>query len=225
MTIQERLESIRKELPETTKLIAVSKYHTPDEVMEAYNAGQRVFGENRVQELLPKADALPQDIQWHLIGTLQRNKVKYIVPFVAMIHSVDSIKLLEEIEKLCRKIGRKEMPVLLQLHISEEETKHGFSEEELYELLKSDVLNSLECVQVSGLMGMAALTEDMSIVEHQFAKLQELFHQLKHSTFADSPYFKELSIGMTHDYPIALKHGATYIRLGSAIFGEPNRSR
>lgn len=219
MSIQERLEHIRKELPETTRLVAVSKYHTTEEVLEAYHAGQRLFGENRVQELLPKVEQLPKDIEWHLIGTLQRNKVKYVVPFVAMIQSVDSTRLLLEIEKQCKKIGRTSLPVLLQIHISGEETKHGFTLEELEQLLESSTIESLECVQIAGLMAMASLTDDQALIERQFTQMQKLFDQLKKGPFAHHEAFRELSMGMTHDYPIALKHGATLIRVGSGIFG------
>lgn len=218
MSIRERLETIRRQLPETTKLIAVSKYHTPEEVMEAYDAGHRLFGENRVQELLPKREALPKDIEWHLIGTLQRNKVKYVVPFVSMIHSIDSVKLLKEVEKECSKQGRKELPVLLQIHISREETKHGFSPEEVKKFLTTELLSELQYTKISGIMGMASLTDDMDKVENEFAEMQELFDELRNGVFKNSPSFSELSMGMTHDYPIAVKHGATIIRVGSAIF-------
>lgn len=218
MSIKERLEAIRSQLPETTKLIAVSKYHTNEEVMEAYDAGQRFFGENRVQELLPKQEALPKDINWHLIGTLQRNKVKYVVPFVSMIHSIDSEKLLLEVEKECSKQGREELPVLLQIHISGEETKHGFSPEELKVLLTGELLSQLQHVKISGIMGMASLTDDMDKVEREFAQMQKLFDDLRNGAFKESPHFTELSMGMTHDYPIAIKYGATIIRVGSAIF-------
>ncbi|CQB87264.1 Predicted enzyme with a TIM-barrel fold [Chlamydia trachomatis] len=218
MSIKERLQALRQELPEGAKLIAVSKYHTNEEVLEAYDAGQRLFGENRVQELLPKEEQLPKDIEWHLIGTLQRNKVKYVVPFVAMIQSIDSLRLLQEVEKQCARLGRETLPVLLQIHISGEETKHGFTEEELQELLQSGVIESLEHVRICGLMGMAALTDDMAIVDGQFAHLQALFQSLKEGAFKESPHFTELSMGMTHDYRLALKHGATYIRVGSGIF-------
>lgn len=218
MSIRERLETIRRQLPETTKLIAVSKYHTPEEVMEAYDAGHRLFGENRVQELLPKREALPKDIEWHLIGTLQRNKVKYVVPFVGMIHSIDSVKLLKEVEKECSKQGRKELPVLLQIHISREETKHGFSPEEVKKFLTTELLSELQYTKISGIMGMASLTDDMDKVENEFAEMQELFDELRNGVFKNSPSFSELSMGMTHDYPIAVKHGATIIRVGSAIF-------
>lgn len=218
MSIKERLETLRQELPKGTKLIAVSKYHTEAEVMEAYDAGQRLFGENRVQELLPKEEHLPEDIEWHLIGTLQRNKVKYVVPFVSMIHSIDSLRLLLEVEKQCVRLGRETLPVLLQIHISGEETKHGFTEEELQELLQSGEIEGLQHAKICGLMGMAALTDDMSVVEGQFAHLQKLFQTLKEGAFKGSPHFTELSMGMTHDYPLALKHGATFIRVGSGIF-------
>lgn len=218
MGIKERLEALHSELPETTKLVAVSKYHTQEEVMEAYDAGQRLFGENRVQELLPKQEALPKDIDWHLIGTLQRNKVKYVVPFVSMIHSIDSERLLREVEKECRKQGREELPVLLQIHISGEESKHGFSKEELKALLESDLLSELQHAKISGIMGMASLTDDMQKVEDEFSRMQKLFEQLRHGAFKDNPNFTELSMGMTHDYRIAIRHGATIIRVGSAIF-------
>lgn len=219
MDIKERLEALQQELPETTKLIAVSKYHTQEEVLEAYEAGQRRFGENRVQELLPKHEALPKDIEWHLIDTLQRNKVKYVVPFVHMIHSIDSEKLLQEVEKECIKQGRKYLPVLLQIHISGEETKHGFSLEELQELINSDRLTTYQHAQISGIMGMASLTDDMEQVEREFAQMKALFDDLRTGAFSESSHFTELSMGMTHDYPIAVKHGATIIRVGSAIFG------
>lgn len=218
MGIRERLESLKSELPETTKLVAVSKYHTQSEVMEAYNAGQRLFGENRVQELLPKQEALPKDIDWHLIGTLQRNKVKYVVPFVSMIQSIDSEKLLREVEKECSKQGRDELPVLLQIHISGEESKHGFSLQELDELLQGELITQLKHAKISGIMGMASLTDDMKLVEHEFSRMQEIFEELRNGAFRNNPYFTELSMGMTSDYPIAIKHGATIIRVGSAIF-------
>lgn len=221
MSIRQNLEKLKVQLPDGVKLIAVSKYHTVDEIMEAYEAGQRLFGENRVQELQEKQPQLPEDIEWHLIGTLQRNKVKYIIPYVHTIHSVDSEKLLAEIEKQCLRQGREHLRVLLQVHISGEESKHGFSEDELRKLLIGELIHSLKCVQIVGLMGMGSLTEDYSIVEKEFAHLQELFHELKTGFFVDHDNFKELSMGMSHDYPIALLHGSTYVRLGTAVFGEP----
>ncbi|MDO5017468.1 MAG: YggS family pyridoxal phosphate-dependent enzyme [Porphyromonas sp.] len=219
MSIKDRLQTLQQELPDTTRLIAVSKYHTEAEVMEAYEAGQRLFGENRVQELLPKYEALPKEIEWHLIGTLQRNKVKYVVPFVSMIHSIDSMRLLEEVEKQCARLDRDSLPVLLQLHISGEETKHGFTPEELDEFLQSDLPDRLQHAQISGIMGMAALTDDAALVESQFAQLKQIFDRLKQGRFANNPHFTELSMGMSHDYKIAIQYGATFVRVGSAIFG------
>lgn len=224
MSIKDNLERLKQELPEGVQLIAVSKYHTVEEVMEAYDAGQRVFGENRVQELMEKQPLLPDDIEWHLIGTLQRNKVKYIVPFVHTIHSVDSEKLLLEIEKQCIKQGREHLRVLLQIHISGEETKHGFSLDELQALLEGEVLKSLNHVEIIGLMGMGSLTDDAQVVEKEFSEMQALFTKLKEGVFAGQESFKELSMGMSQDYPIALRHGTTYIRLGTAIFGAPRKS-
>lgn len=218
MSIKDNIERINGELGDRAKLIAVSKYHTNEQIMEAYNAGQRAFGENRVQELEAKQPQLPEDIEWHLIGTLQRNKVKYVVPYVAMIHSVDSIRLLREIEKQCKRLGRETLPVLLQIHISGEESKHGFSQEELDDLAQSGLLAELEHTQVVGLMGMASLTEDRSIVEREFERMQELLQELQSTLFADDPDFRELSIGMSQDYKIALKYGATFVRIGSAVF-------
>lgn len=223
MNINDNLEQIRKELPEGVKLIAVSKYHTVNEVREAYEAGQRLFGENRVQELEEKHPLLPEDIEWHLIGTLQRNKVKYIVPYVHTIHSIDSEKLLLEVEKQCQRLGRSHIRVLLQIHISGEETKHGFSEDELNALLSSDTVSSLEHVEIVGIMGMASLTDDTSRVESEFIRMKQLFDELKAGAFAQQESFKELSMGMSQDYTLALQHGSTYIRLGTAIFGAPRK--
>lgn len=223
MSIKDNLAEIRKELPDGVKLIAVSKYHTVDEVREAYEAGQRLFGENRVQELEEKHPQLPEDIEWHLIGTLQRNKVKYIVPYVHTIHSIDSEKLLLEVEKQCARLGRERIKVLLQIHISGEETKHGFSKEELQALLESDTISTLKHVEIVGIMGMASLTDDLSKVESEFARMKELFEELKAGTFAYQESFKELSMGMSQDYAMALQHGTTYVRLGTAVFGAPRK--
>lgn len=223
MSIKENLERLREELPKDVQLIAVSKYHTVEEIMEAYDAGQRVFGENRVQEMEEKQPQLPDDIEWHLIGTLQRNKVKYIIPYVHTIHSVDSEKLLKEIEKQCVRRGREKVRVLLQLHISGEETKHGFSREELQALLESDTIGSLEHVEIVGIMGMGSLTDDQTIVASEFSRMQEIFNMLKEGPFAGQQSFNELSMGMSQDYQIALSYGTTYVRLGTAIFGKPNK--
>ena len=217
--IASRLLSIRAELPAHVHLIAVSKFHPIPAILEAYNAGQRIFGENRVQELVDKAPQLPQDIEWHLIGTLQRNKVKYIVPFVHTIQSVDTPKLLEEIERQCERLGRASIDVLIQVHISGEETKHGFAVEELKDYLSSGVYKSLSHIRIAGLMAMASLTEDETRIRKEFAQMQTLFAELKVEYFADSSAFRHLSIGMSDDYPIAIEYGATYVRVGTKIFG------
>lgn len=222
-TIGERIHTLTKELGEGTRLVAVSKFHPIEKLREAYDAGQRIFGENRVQELVAKEPEMPADVEWHLIGTLQRNKVKYIVPFVHTIESVDSAALLREIE---RQSVRRERPAergpircLLQIHISGEETKHGLEEGELRELLESDLLADCPHVEVTGLMAMASLTDDEALVEQQFARMEELFHRIKADYFADQESFCDLSIGMSQDYRIALRHGATLVRIGTAIFG------
>lgn len=222
-TIGERIHTLTKELGEGTRLVAVSKFHPIEKLREAYDAGQRIFGENRVQELVAKEPEMPADVEWHLIGTLQRNKVKYIVPFVHTIESVDSAALLREIE---RQSVRRERPAergpircLLQIHISGEETKHGLEEGELRELLESDLLADCPHVEVTGLMTMASLTDDEALVEQQFARMEELFHRIKADYFADQESFCDLSIGMSQDYRIALRHGATLVRIGTAIFG------
>ncbi|MDO5036437.1 MAG: YggS family pyridoxal phosphate-dependent enzyme [Porphyromonas sp.] len=218
-TIEERLREIKETLPESTRVIAVSKFHPTERILEAYNAGQRLFGENRAQEMTEKQPQLPSDIEWHFIGTLQRNKVKYIVPFVHTIHSVDSIRLLDEIERQCARLQRESVRVLLQIHISGEETKHGFDKEELDDLINSGALEQLQHVKVVGLMGMASLTDDLDLVDSEFARMRGIFDALKGGPFAGHPEFKELSIGMSGDYQLAVRHGATYVRIGTAIFG------
>lgn len=221
-TIADNITELRRELGDV-RLVAVSKFHPIEKLREAYDAGQRIFGENRVQEMLEKAPEMPDDVQWHLIGTLQRNKVKYIASFVDTIESVDSAKLLREIE---RQAVRQERPedkgpirCLLQIHISGEESKHGFDEAELHDLLESGLIHDCPHVEVVGLMAMASLTDDMSLVDRQFARMEQLLHEVKDHYFADQDSFRELSIGMSQDYKIALRHGATYVRIGTAIFG------
>lgn len=221
-TIRDRIAALREELG-PVKLVAVSKFHPVEKLREAYDAGQRIFGENRVQEMVSKQPEMPDDVQWHLIGTLQRNKVKYIAPFVDTIESVDSQKLLREIERQAvlqeRPEERGPIRCLLQIHISGEESKHGFDETELRELLESGLIRESPHVEVVGLMAMASLTDDMELVESQFALMEELLHEVKERYFADQDSFRELSIGMSQDYKIALRHGATYVRIGTAIFG------
>lgn len=221
--IATQLEAIRATLPKGVELVAVSKFHPTEQILEAYHAGQRIFGESRVQELQTKQPALPPDIEWHFIGTLQRNKVKYIIPYIHTIHSGDSTKLLLEIDRQSQRVGRTtKVRVLLQVHISGEPSKQGFSQEELTELLQSGTLQELHHLEVVGLMGMASLTNDMGLVEQEFARMQELFAHTRENYFATQESFRHLSIGMTHDYPIALRHGATYVRIGTGIFGERN---
>ncbi|MDR0873056.1 MAG: YggS family pyridoxal phosphate-dependent enzyme [Prevotellaceae bacterium] len=206
-------------LPANVQLIAVSKFQPESAVMELYEAGHRAFGESRVQELMEKHEHLPKDIQWHFIGHLQTNKIKYIVPFSVLIHGVDSFKLLEEIDKCAARIG-KVQDCLLQIHIAREETKFGFSFEEANETVSK--LDTLYNVRICGLMGMASYTDDEKAVRQEFRSLAQYFRQLKASRFADKEYFKELSMGMSGDYPIAIEEGATMLRIGSSIFGERN---
>lgn len=217
--IKSALEAIRKELPEGVRLVAISKYHPTSAIAEAYDCGQRVFGENHVQELLGKETALPKDIEWHFTGHLQTNKVKYIAPFISLIHAVDTEKLLREIDKQGRKLGRK-IPCLLQLHIAQEETKYGFSPEELETFLGEGCYKSLEHAEIHGLMCMATFTDDMEQIDKEFRLAHELFVKIKTDYFPASACFKELSMGMSDDYPIAIRNGSTLVRIGTRIFGE-----
>jgi len=213
------LKKILQQLAEThTKLIAVSKTHPPERVLELYNQGQRIFGENRVQELTAKQEALPKDIEWHLIGHLQTNKVKYIAPFVACIHSVDSWKLLEEIDKQAAKHGRV-IDCLLQFHIAEEETKFGLDEAEAAELLQSPGFPLLAHVRITGVMGMATFTDDKAQVRREFRHLKQIFDDLKARYFQTHPAFREISMGMSGDYELAVEEGSTMVRVGTLLFG------
>jgi pyridoxal phosphate enzyme (YggS family) len=214
MSIASNIAALKDQLPDTVTLIAVSKTKPNETILEAYNAGQRHFGENRVQELLPKAEALPKDIHWHVIGHLQSNKVKYIAPFVHLIHSVDSEKLLAEIDRQAAKSGRV-IPVLLQIFIAQEETKFGFSPEEAEALLSAGAAEKYPNVRIEGLMGMATNTEDAAQVRNEFRSLNQLFTRLR----AGSPGIKTLSMGMSSDWKIAVEEGSTMIRVGSSIFG------
>lgn len=217
--IAETIKDIKDTLPEGVKLIAVSKFHPAEAVMEAYDAGQRLFGENKVQEMTAKYEVLPKDIEWHFIGHLQTNKVKYIAPFVTMIHSIDSLHLLTEVNRQAEKAGRV-IDVLLQIHIAHEETKFGMTFDECRELLNEGSWKQLTHVRICGLMGMATFTDDMEQVEREFVSLQAFLEELKNSWFAGNDAFKELSMGMTEDYPIAIRHGSTFVRIGTMIFGE-----
>lgn len=218
--IQSNLEAIKDQLPENCTLVAVSKTKPSSVILTAYEAGQRHFGENKVQELTKKAEELPKDIQWHMIGHLQRNKVKYIAPFVHLIHGVDSLKLLKEINKQGEKVNRV-IHCLLQVHIAEEETKFGFDEKELIHLLGSEEFASMKYVQINGLMGMATFTEDTDQVRREFKSLKNLFEQFKNSDHAHLQ-MNTLSMGMSGDYLLALEEGSNMVRIGSSIFGERN---
>lgn len=219
MNIKNNINNLRQGIPAGRKLIAVSKTNPVEKIKEAYDAGQRVFGENRVQELTPKFEALPKDIEWHMIGHMQTNKVKYVAPFIHLIHSVDSYNLLEEINKQALKNNRT-IPCLLQIHIAEEESKFGFSEQEVLDLIQSEGLKRLDHILIVGLMGMATFTSDTEQVRKEFKRLKSFFEQLKSMALPPNVMMKELSMGMSGDYKIALEEGSTMIRVGSAIFGE-----
>ncbi len=217
--IVKRITSLRKWLPAGVKLVAVSKTKSAGEILEAYNTGHRIFGENRVQELLSKKDNLPPDIEWHLIGHLQTNKVKYIVPFISLIHSADSFRLLKVISDESMKI-RRITDCLLQFHIANEETKFGFSLDEAKEMCRSEEFGKLAGIRICGVMGMATFTSDETLVRTEFKYLRKCFDELKESFFHDNKSFIELSMGMSGDYRIAIEEGSTMVRIGSVIFGE-----
>lgn len=218
MPLKENFENILSTIPNTVKLIAVSKTKPVELIKEAYDLGQKLFGENKVQELASKHEQLPKDIEWHLIGHLQTNKVKYIAPFVSLIHSVDSFKLLKEINKQAEKNNRI-IDCLLQFHIAEEETKFGLSEDEAAKLLNSAEFENLKSVRICGVMGMATFTENTSQVNKEFNHLYSIFNRLKNEYFPNSPNFKEISMGMSDDYLLAIEEGSTMVRIGSSLFG------
>lgn len=222
MSLAENLKEIQETIKyDKVTLVVVSKTHPAEKILEIYNAGQRDFGENKVQEMVDKKPQLPEDIRWHMIGHLQRNKVKYIAPFVFLIHGVDSLKLLKEIDKEAAKNNRI-IDCLLQIHIAEEETKFGFSENEVEELLRSDELKNLPNIRICGLMGMATNTENETQVKKEFKNLKAFFERLKSEYFAQNECFKILSMGMSGDYLLAIEEGSTMVRVGSAIFGARN---
>ncbi len=216
MSIGSKIREINSNLPETTRLVAVSKFHPDAAILEAYNEGQRIFGESKVQELMEKQEHLPKDIEWHFIGHLQTNKVKYIVPFISLIHSVDSIKLLEEINKQAEKQNRT-INCLLEIHIAQEDTKYGFSIEEVRTLFEKNSFKGFGHVQIRGFMGMASLTDDVQEIRNEFHSLSSLFNEIKERY---APQLDTLSMGMTDDYKIAVGEGSTLIRIGSYIFGD-----
>jgi hypothetical protein len=215
--IADNLAQIRSELTPGTRLIVVSKYRTVDEIREAFDCGQRIFAENRVQALLERREQLPEDIEWHLIGHLQRNKVKYIAPFIAMIHAVDSEELLREIDRQAQKNDRV-IPCLLQVHVAMEETKFGFSPDELTAFCKAFRPEEYPGIRLAGMMAMASNTPDEAQVDTEFAQVATLFRTLQEGPFAGRPDFCELSIGMSSDYRIAMRHGSTMVRIGTRVF-------
>lgn len=213
------LNEVRATVKQGVELVAVSKFHPAALIKEAYDQGQRIFGESRVQELQTKHETLPADIQWHFIGHLQPNKVKYIAPYISLIHAVDSYKLLAEINKQAAKHDRV-IPCLLELHIAQEESKYGFTPEACTALLEDGAWRALKNVQIAGLMCMASNTPDMVQVRSEFHQARVYFDELKQRFFADDPHFCERSWGMSHDYDVAMDEGATLVRVGTAIFGE-----
>jgi len=219
MNLASRLNQIKESLPEKVRLVAVSKFKEVSVIQEAYDAGQRIFGESRVQELVSKQEQLPKDIEWHFIGHLQANKVKYIAPFIDLIHSADSLKLLNELNRQAGNCNRK-LKILLQIHIAQEEHKFGFTPKELQHLLDDKLHENLTHLKIAGLMGMATFTDNEEQIRKEFSELSSLFRQVKKEYFLENEDFKELSMGMSDDYPIAIGEGSTLVRIGSKIFGE-----
>ena len=218
MSIAFNLVQLKAQLPEDVELVAVSKFYPAKAIMEAYNVGQRIFGESRAQELKAKQEELPKDIEWHFIGPLQSNKVKDIAPFVHTIQSIDSLKLLKEVNRQASKQNRI-IRVLLEVRIAKEESKHGFTPDELISLLDETDIVQLGHIRICGLMGMATFTDNEEQIREEFRTLGDLFKEVNHSFFHDSEDFTQLSMGMTDDYKLALKEGSTMVRVGSYIFG------
>lgn len=215
--IQQNLQQIEQQLPNSCKLIVVSKYRTLEEIQAAYDCGQRIFAENRVQALLERFEALPKDIQWHLIGHLQTNKVKYIAPFIAMIHSVDSVKLLQTIQQEAAK-NHRNIDVLIQLHVAEEETKFGMDIQEATEFFQQFQPENFPNIRICGIMAMASFTEDTNQIHREFSSVESFFKQTAQIHSSKLSHFKELSIGMSGDFAIAIQHGSTYVRIGTRVF-------
>lgn len=219
MSIADNLKRIEQEIPNNVKIIAVSKTHPKEMIQEVYDFGHRIFGENKAQEMMEKYKALPKDIQWHMIGHLQTNKVKYIAPFVSMIHSVESLKLLKEINKEAIKNNRM-IDCLLQIDIANEETKFGMLEKKAMELLSSEDFAQLNNIRICGVMGIGSITEDINQTRKEFKNLKATFLTLKEEFFKKEDYFTEISMGMSSDYDIAIEEGSTIVRIGSLIFGQ-----
>ena len=216
MSISNKIIEINATLPETVQLVVVSKFQPVSAIMEAYKAGQRIFGESKVQELVEKRELLPNDIEWHFIGHLQTNKVKFVVPFISLIHSVDSFKLLEEINRQAERQNRI-INCLLEIHLAQENTKYGFSVDEIRSLYERNIFVQLPHIHIAGVMGMASLTDDEKQIQQEFHSLSLFFEEIKKQY---APEFSVLSMGMTNDYKIAVKEGSTMVRIGSHIFGE-----
>lgn len=213
------LEQILQELkPYGARLVAVSKTKPNEAILDIYTQGQRIFGENKVQEMVPKHESLPEDIEWHLIGHLQSNKIKYIAPFVHLIHSVDSLHLLQEIDRQAQRCNRI-IPCLLQIKIAKEDSKMGLSETELLQMLESPAFHALQHVDIQGLMGMATHSDDPGLIRDEFRSMRQLFESLQNNYFGKASSFRELSMGMSDDYHIALEEGSTLVRIGSLLFG------
>lgn len=224
MSIQDNLLKIKQSIPSNVTLIAVSKTKPVEDILQAYQVGQKVFGENKAQEMKEKYALLPKDIQWHMIGHLQENKVKYIVPFVSMIHSVDSLKILLAINKravLCNRV----IDCLFEMDISHEESKFGLSMEELSTLLSSDEYKQMQNVRICGLMGIGSITDDREQTRKEFHALKNMFLEIKQKFFANSEYFSQISMGMSSDYDLAIQEGSTMVRIGSDIFGARNYNK
>ena len=221
MNIQANLKEVLANLPASVRLVAVSKFHPCEAIESAYETGQRIFGESKVQELQEKYEVLPKDIEWHFIGHLQTNKVKYIVPYIALIHAVDSYKLLAEINKQAAKVNRI-IPCLLEIHIAQEDSKYGFTMDTCKEMLDKGEWQSLHNIVIAGVMGMATNTNSSTQIRHEFESLHQFYKELKEKYFHNQDTFKEISMGMSHDYLQAIEAGSTLVRVGSHIFGERN---
>jgi PLP dependent protein len=218
MDVGKNISEITKTLPAGVRLVAVSKTKPPEVILEAYNSGHKIFGENKVQEMVHKQQKLPQDIEWHFIGHLQSNKVKLIVPFISLVHGIDSFRILREVDKEGRKNNRV-IHCLLQFHIASEESKFGFSEEEAREMLESVAFTGMKNIMIAGVMGMATFTDNHEQVRKEFRLLKDIFNRLKSDYFSGKEEFKEVSMGMSDDYTIAAEEGSTIVRIGSKIFG------
>ncbi len=218
MSLLQNLDYFKKNVPSHVQLVAVSKTKPTELILAAYQAGHKIFGENKAQELFSKQALLPNDIQWHFIGHLQTNKVKYIASFVSMIQSIDSLKLLVEVNKQAQKYNRV-IDCLLQFHIASEESKFGLNYDEVFELLNSTEFTSLKNIRICGVMGMATFTAEENLLRNEFKKLKDYFDLLKKNFFLNKDYFKEISMGMSDDYKIAIEEGSTIVRIGTALFG------